>query len=71
MYNRITMKHVGGDLRRVVRISVNDKPIFTVGNGWLFVSVASVLDELTYTASEIDKATEVANKYILNTWKKF
>lgn len=71
MYNRITMRHVKGNVKGVVRISVNGKPIFTVGKGWLFVSVVSVLEELTYTASEIARATDVANKYILNAWRKF
>lgn len=71
MYNRITMKHKSGDVKGVVRISVNGKPIFTVGKGWLYVSVVSVLDELTYTAHEIDNATEVASKYITCCYKKF
>lgn len=68
---KITMKHESGDASGVVRISANGKPVFTVGDGWLFVSVLSVLEGFTYTAGEIEKATEAANKYILNYRKKF
>lgn len=71
MNNRITMKHDSGFPSHVVKFSVNCKPVFIVGDGWLFVPYLPVSEEFTYTLSELRQATEIANNYMFTCRKKF